>query len=274
MYNSEKTLPVIMSFSANDPTGGSGIQADIETIGTLGGHCAPIITCITARDTANLYQFSPCDPRIVQAQAKAVLEDIPIAAFKIGLLGSIENVAVVHQILKDYPDIPVLLDPTTQIGSQGTRLNIHLLQAINTLLVPIVKVCTPNITEAQMMAPEADTIDACAQEMMADGAEYVLITGNCQTPNKMINTLYCNFRRLETYQWDRLSLNYQGSGCTLSAAIATLLAQGLPATSAIFQAQQYTLECLKQAYRMGMGQHIPNRLYWLREAKFEFKNEK
>jgi hydroxymethylpyrimidine/phosphomethylpyrimidine kinase len=267
MYNSEKTLPVIMSFSAHDPTGGSGIQADIETIGALGGHCAPIITCITARDTADLYQFSPCSARLVQAQAKAVLEDIPIAAFKIGLLGSIENVAIVHQILNDYPNIPVVLDPTMQIGSKRKSLDLNLLQAITTWLLPKVKVCTPNASEAQQMAPEADILDACAQEIMADGAEYVLITGNFQTPNKNTNTLYSNYRRLDAYQWDRLPLDYQGSGCTLSAAIAAYLAHSLPVTSAIFEAQQYTYECLKKAYRMGMGQHLPNRFYWSREAQ-------
>lgn len=262
-----------MSFSANDPTGSAGIQADIETIGAVGGHCAPIITCITARDTADLYQFLPCASRIVQAQAKAVLEDIPIAAFKIGILGSIENVATVHQILKDYPHIPVVLDPTMRIGSKGKSLDLSLLQAMISLFSPLTKICTPNINEAQLMAPEADTLDACAQEIMADGVEYVLITGNLQTPNKITNTLYGNYRRLETYQWDRLPLDYQGSGCTLSAAIAAFLAQGLPVTSAVFQAQQYTLACLKQAYRLGMGQHLPNRFFWSREAQFEFKNE-
>lgn len=261
-----------MSFSASDPSGGAGIQADIETVSAVGGHCTPIITTITARDTADLYQFYPCPARLVQAQAKAVLEDMPISAFKIGVLGSIENIHTVHQILKDYPDVPVVFDPTARVGAKAKSLDPNLLHAMIALILPLVKVCTPNVNEARLMAPEADTLDACAQEIMAEGAEFVIITGNLQTPSKITNTLYGNYRRLDAFQWDRFDADYQGAGCTLSAAIAAFLAHGLPAPSAVFQAQEYTAECLKQAYRIGMGQHLPNRFYWAREASFEFTN--
>lgn len=272
MYNSEKTLPVIMSFSASDPSGGAGIQADIETIGSMGGHCSPIITTITARDTADLYQLYACPARLVQAQAKAVLEDMPISAFKVGVLGSIENIHTVHQILKDYPDVPVVFDPAARIGAKAKSLDPNLLEAMVALLLPFVTVCTPNVEEARLMAPEADTLDACAQEIMADGAEFVIITGNLQTPGKITNTLYGNYRRLDAFQWDRFDPDYQGAGCTLSAAIAVLLAQGLPAPSAVFQAQEYTAQCLKHASRIGMGQHLPNRFFWATETRFEFTN--
>lgn len=270
MYNSEKTLPIIMSFSASDPTGSSGIQADIEAIGSMGCHCAPVITTITARDTMDLYEFFPCPVRIVQSQAKAILEDMHIAAFKVGILGSLDNIRAVHQILKSYPDIPVVFNPTVHIGRKAKALDPNLLEAMIALILPMVKVCTPNIHEARLMAPEADTLDACAQEIMADGADFVLITGNLQTPGKITNTLYGNYRRLDAFQWEKLENDFQGAGCTLSAVIASLLAQGVPPPSAIFQAQEYTLECLKQAYRAGMGQHLPNRLFWARESTPEF----
>lgn len=271
-FNSEKPLPVVMSFSASDPSGGAGIQADIETIGSLGGHCAPIITSITARDTTDLYQFYPCPARLVQTQAKAVLEDMPIAAFKIGILGSIENIRIVHNILIDYPDIPVVLDPAARIGTKAKSLDPNLLEMIIDLILPRVTICTPNVTEARLMAPEADTLDACAQEIMAEGADYVLITGNLQTPNKMTNTLYGNYRRIDAFESERLKIHFQGAGCTLSAAITLYLAQGLPVPSAVFQAQEYTLECLKQACRIGMGQHLPNRFFWATEACLDFTN--
>lgn len=272
MYNSEKTLPIIMSFSASDPTGSTGIQADIEAIGSMGCHCAPIITTITARDTADLYEFYPIPARLLQYQAKAVLEDVRIAAFKVGILGSIENIRAVHQVLSNYPDIPVVFNPTTHIGPRAKVMDPNLLEAMIALILPMVKVCIPNIHEARLMAPKADTLDACAQEIMAHGAHYVLITGNLQNPGKVTNTLYGNYRRLDAFQWERLPNQFQGASCTLSAVVAAMLAQGVPATSAIFQAQNYTFECLKQAYRIGMGHHLPNRLFWARENTPEFTN--
>lgn len=274
MYNAEPTIPVVISFSATDPSGGSGIQADIEALGSMGCHCAPVITAITAQDTTNVYQFFPLPNRLVRDQARAVLEDIRVSGFKIGILGSIENVRAVHQILTDYPDLPVVLDPTLHIGAKAKSFDPAILEAMVALILPYVTICTPNANEARLLASEADTLDACAQEIMAHGADYVLITGQNVTPNKVTNSFYGNYRRLEVFQWDRLDNQFQGAGCTLSASIIGLLAQGIAPISAVHQAQEYTAECLKQAYRLGMGQHLPNRLFWSREASFEYDAKK
>lgn len=270
MYNSKRTVPVVMSFSASDPCGGAGIQADIEALGSMGCHCTPVVTTVTAQDTTNLFQLYPCPSRLVRDQARAVLEDMPVSVFKIGILGSIENIRAVHQLLKDYPDIPVVLDPAIYVGPKAKVMDSASLEALIALILPSVTICTPNAQEARLMAPEADTLDACAQEIMAHGADFVLITGNHQQPNKITNSFYGNYRRLETFHWDRLENNYQGSGCTLSASVAGLLAQGLSPSSAIHQAQEYTAECLKQGFRIGMGQHLPNRLYWSRDTSYDY----
>lgn len=270
MHFYEGTVPVVMSFSASDPSGGAGIQADVEAIGSMGCHCTPIITAVTAQDTTNIFQFYPCPGRLVRDQARAILEDIPIAAFKIGILGSIDNICTIHQILKDYPEVPVVLDPTLHLGSEVNFLDSQLQEAMIALILPLVTICTPNASEARMMAPGADTLDACAQEIMAQGADYVLITGNHQFPTKTTNTFYGNYRRLEVFQWERLENQFQGAGCTLSACIASLLGQGLSPFSAVYQAQEYTMECLKRSYRLGMGQHLPNRLFWARDASLQY----
>lgn len=275
MVNLNGAVPVVMSFSASDPSGGAGIQADIEALGSMGCHCSPVITTVTAQDTTNIYHFYPCPSRLVRDQARAVLEDIPIAGFKIGILGSIENIRAVHSLLKDYPKLPVILDPSLYMGSSKPRqLDPAIIEALIALIMPLVTICTANAQEARLLAPEADTLDACAQEIMAHGANYVLITGNHQLPNKITNTFYGNYRRLEVFHWDRLENNYQGSGCTLSASLAGLMAQGLSASSAIYQAQEYTAECLKQGFRIGMGQHLPNRLFWARETSYHYDAEK
>lgn len=269
MYNNSPSVPVVMSFCASDPSGGAGVQADIEALGAMGCHCVPILTTITSQDTTNMYEFYPCPSHLVHSQARAILEDMPVAAFKIGLLGSIENVSAVHLLLKNYPKIPVVVDPIMRTGVGDKQTDPALLDAIIALVLPYATICTINVTEARSMAPDSDTLDACAHEIMSHGAEHVLITGCEQTPTKTHNSFYGNYRLLETFKWDRLKPNFQGSGCTLSASIAGLLAQQLPPQSAVLQAQQFTAECLKKGYRIGMGHHLPNRLFWARESALQ-----
>lgn len=259
---SERAVPIVMTFSGHDPTGGAGIQADIETLASMGCHAAPVITAITVQDTASVKGYFPIEATQVIEQARAVLEDMPVAAFKIGVLGSVEITQAVHTLLIDYPDIPVVLDPVWQSGGGDILGDDGIVDAITTLLLPLTTVLTPNSIEARRLAPSADNLDACAQELLDRGCEFVLITGAHEKNIKVINTLYGNRRLLETFSWERLPGSFHGSGCTLAAAIAGLLSQGLLPPNAIHEAQEYTWQALKHAYRVGMGQLLPNRLFW------------
>ncbi len=256
------TIPVVMTFAGSDPSGGAGLQADIETLASMGCHASPIITAVTVQDTQQLFRYQAMEASLVVEQARAVLEDIPIAAFKIGMLGSVENVEAVHTILTDYPDSPVVLDPLITAGGGGNLANDELVDAMVNLLFPLATVLTPNSEEARAFAPEADNLDACAQELLDLGSEYILITGTHESTPHVINRLYGDHRLLETYTWNRLPASYHGSGCTLATAIAALLAQGMDPKTAIHEAQEYVWEALSNGYRIGMGQHIPNRLFW------------
>lgn len=256
------TIPAVMVFAGADPSGGAGIQADIETLVSMGCHALPIITAITVQDTQELFRFEAMDASLIVEQARAVLEDVPVAAFKIGMLGSVQNVEAVHSILTDYPDIPVVLDPLITAGGGGALADDELIDAMVNLLFPLTKVLTPNSEEARAFALEADNLDACAQELLDLGSEYILITGTHETTPHVVNRLYNDHRLLESYTWNRLHASYHGSGCTLASAIAALLAQGLDPMSAIHEAQEYTWETLSNGYRIGLGQYIPNRFYW------------
>lgn len=260
----QAAVPVVMTFAGNDPTGGAGLSADIETIASMGCQAAPVITALTVQDTRNVMRFEPVNPALVVEQARAVLEDMPVAAFKIGMLGSVENVEVVHTLLTDYPDIPVVLDPILRAGGGTTLTSVDMGDAMLELLFPLAIIATPNSEEARVLAPEADTLDACAQELLTTGCELVLITGTHENTRHVDNILYGNMRRLEVFTWERLPHSYHGSGCTLAASIAGLLAQGLEPFTAVHEAQEFTYEALRNAYRLGMGQHIPNRLFWAR----------
>mgnify|MGYP000629815250 CR=1 FL=1 len=130
------------------------------------------------------------------------------------------------------------------------------------LLLPQTTVLTPNSLEARALAPEADSLDACAMALLDRGVEFALVTGTHENTPEVTNRLYANRRLLETFSWDRLPDSYHGSGCTLASSIAGLLAQGLEPFTAIHEAQEYTWETLKNGYRIGMGQHLPNRFFW------------
>jgi hydroxymethylpyrimidine/phosphomethylpyrimidine kinase len=119
--------------------------------------------------------------------------------------------------------------------------------------------------EAHHLAHEADTIDACAAEILDNGAEYVLITGTHTNVGKVINNLYSTHRAIKQYEWPRLSAHYQGAGATLASAIAGYLAHGLTILEAVEQAQAFTWKSLEQARRLGMGRLIPNRVHWCTE---------
>lgn len=258
------SIPVVMSFSGHDPTGGAGIQADIEAIASMGGHCAPIITALTVQNTESVMRYQACDAALLVEQARAVLEDMPVAAFKIGMIGSIENVEYIHSLLMDYPGIPVVFDPVLASGDGGSLSETDISAAITSLIIPLTTILTPNSNEARLFGSNSDNLDACAQEILDIGSEFVLITGTHENTPTVQNTLYTQNRERETFTWDRLPLSYHGSGCTLASAIAGLLAQGLDPVSAVNEAQEYTWECLQQGYRLGMGQCLPNRFFWAR----------
>lgn len=265
MENTVNTIPVVLCFSGLDPTGGAGIQADIEAITSMGCHPAPIITALTVQDTQSLKRFETCDPLLLIEQARAVLEDMPVQAFKLGMLGSSAIIEAIHSVLIDYPDIPVVFDPVLTAGAGGALIEDDAIDSLRSLLLPQTSVLTPNSIEARTLASTADNLSACAEALQDLGCEFVLITGTHELTEDVVNTLYGNHRELEQFHYARLPQQYHGSGCTLAASIAGLLAQGLEPFTAIHEAQTYTWETLRQAYRTGMGQWIPNRLFWARE---------
>lgn len=260
-------IPVVMVFSGNDPSGGAGIQADIESLVSHGCHTAPVITTLTIQDTEDVVGYTPIHGGLIEEQARVVLEDIPVAAFKLGLLASVEAVEAIHAILTDYPDIPVVLDPVMASGNGTMITEGDVIEAVSDLLLPQATLITPNSLEARALAPEADTLEACAMALLDRGSEFVLITGTHEDTEKVENRLYTNHRLIETFSWDRLKGNFHGSGCTLAASIAGLLAQGMEPFSASHEAQEYTWQSLHEAYRIGMGQKLPNRLFWARASE-------
>lgn len=260
--------PIVLSFAASDPSGGAGIQADIMTLSSMGCHPLSVITAITVQDTAGVDDILPIDSDWVADQARLVLEDMPVSTFKIGLLGSVENIAAIAEVVSDYPDVPLILDPVLASGRGDEMATDDMICALRELLVPQTTILTPNSIEARRLAQEDDediTLDECAKRLLDMGAEYVLITGTHENTPQVINTLYGPDGLVRSESWERLPGSYHGSGCTLASAIAATIANGLDIPEAVHEAQEYTWQSLAAAFRPGMGQNIPDRFFWARD---------
>ena len=263
--------PIVLVFAATDPSGGAGLQADIMTLSSMGCHPLSCVTAITVQDTMGVEDIMAIDAEWVADQARTVLEDMPVAAFKIGLLGSIEAIASIAEVVSDYPEIPLVLDPVLASGRGDELVTEEMVRGIRELLIPQTTILTPNSLEARRLAAneteENDDpgLDECARRLLATGCEYVLITGTHEHTPQVINTLYNQDGVVRSDSWQRLPGTYHGSGCTLASAVAATVANGLSIADAIKDAQEYTWQTLKAAFRPGMGQHIPDRLFWARE---------
>ncbi|MFW6341922.1 MAG: bifunctional hydroxymethylpyrimidine kinase/phosphomethylpyrimidine kinase [Halothiobacillaceae bacterium] len=262
MMDSVQTVPVVLVFSGHDPSGGAGVQADIEAIVSQGCHCASALTALTVQDTRNVKGFVEVEPSMVVQQARAVLEDLPVQAIKIGMIGSVAVAEVIHSILQDYPDIPVVLDPVLVAGGGGSLAEDDLTEAIKTLLFPLATLVTPNALETRALVPGNDSAEARGMALLELGARYALVKGGDERTPEVNNYLFGNHRLLQKFTWPRLPHSYHGSGCTLAAAIAGLLAQGADLPMAVHQAQDYTQAALEAGARLGLGQYVPHRLFW------------
>ncbi|MEK7436374.1 MAG: hydroxymethylpyrimidine/phosphomethylpyrimidine kinase [Pseudomonadota bacterium] len=267
--------PIVLSFAATDPTGGAGIQADLLTLSSMGCHALSVVTAITVQDTAGIEDVLPIDADWVSDQARVLLEDMPVAAFKIGLVGSVENCAAIAEVVSDYPDVPLIFDPVLASGRGDEIATEEMIEAMREMLIPQTTIITPNSLEARRLADdggdEERSLEDCAKRILEMGCEYVLITGTHENTPQVINTLYGQQGVIRSDSWQRLPGSYHGSGCTLASAIAATLANGLDIPEAVREAQEYTWQTLNAGFRPGMGQHIPDRFFWAREAEDDEK---
>jgi hydroxymethylpyrimidine/phosphomethylpyrimidine kinase len=261
--------PLVLVFAASDPSSGAGIQADLLTLASLGCHPLTAVTALTVQDSVGVRSLQPVAAELVEQQARAILEDMPVAAFKIGVLGSVENVLAVAEIVSDYPEIPLVLDPVLASGRGDELSREEIISAIREMLLPQTTIITPNAPEARRLAESDEdesepSIDTCAERLIEMGAQYVLITGTHENTPDVINILYGAEGLQRRDRWERLPGSYHGSGCTLASAIAGCIAGGASIEDAVRDAQDYTWQTLKHGFQAGMGQLIPDRLFWAR----------
>lgn len=270
-----QTSPLILTFGPTDPVGAVGIQADLASFAAMGCHGLSVVTALFIGDTARIEDMQVIDPDWVSDQARVVLEDMPVAAFKVGAVGSIENVSAIAEIVSDYPDIPLIFDPfLSSLPDQGQDAE-DMLMATRELLIPQTTVLIISTVELVRMAEtwrepsEEDLMAVDAMRLIEMGCEYVFVTGTPSDLTDVANTLFDEGGVIRHDNWQRISGSYNGAGGTLAATIAALLANGLDIPEAVFEAQEFTIASIANAQRLGMGKLVPDRYFWARESDEE-----
>jgi hydroxymethylpyrimidine/phosphomethylpyrimidine kinase len=249
----------VLCVSGLDPSGGAGIQADIETLAARGCHALPVVSALTVQTTANVQTSTPVDADLLDRQIEALRSDCPIHAVKIGLLGSSAQIAVLRRHL-DELRVPVVCDPVLRAGGGTELADAALTAALRERLLPSVTMLTPNAAEARRLVPAADSLDACAAALLAAGCGNVLVTGGDEPGPAVVDFWYGAAGARVRYESTRLPETFHGAGCTLAAALAAGLARGEPLPDAIAGAQRYVRQALLRAYAAGRGRRIPGRL--------------
>jgi len=245
--------PIVLTFAASDPTGGAGLQADLLTLAALGCHPLSVLTGLTVQDTSGVEHLEAISADLVARQARALLAETRVAAFKAGVLASAENVRAVAAIAAGHADIPLVVDPVLTSGRGDALASDAVRAALLDALVPLTTLLTPNKMEAERLGG--------AQRLLGLGARYVLVTGTHDDTVEVINRLYDVSGLVREDRWPRLPGSYHGSGCTLASAVAAALAKGRGMPDAVREAQEYTWQALAAGFRSGAGQLLPNRFY-------------
>lgn len=267
-----QTSPLILTFGPTDPVGAVGIQADLAAFAAMGCHGLSVVTSLFIGDTARIEDAQVVDSDWVIDQARVVLEDMPVAAFKIGAVGSIENVSAIAEIVSDYPDIPLVFDPfLSSLPDQGPEGE-DLLMATRELLIPQTTLLVLSAVELSRLAEtwrepsDEDMMAVDVMRLIEMGCEYVFVTGTPSELTDVANTLFDENGIVRHDNWQRISGSYSGAGSTLAATIAALLANGLDVPEAAFEAQEFTIAAIANAQRLGMGKLVPDRYFWARES--------
>jgi hydroxymethylpyrimidine/phosphomethylpyrimidine kinase len=252
------SIPNVLCLSGLDPTGGAGIQADIQAITAAGAHPLPIITVSTVQDTANVDACLPVASDWIDRQLETLLADVAVAAVKIGLLGDAAQTRLIARRVAALK-VPVVCDPVLRAGGGTDLADRERLGSLIDDLLPQVTLLTPNAAEVRRLVPSAADAAAAARALLDAGCGQVLVTGGDEPGEAVINTWYRPGQPPRPFRWPRLADRFHGAGCTLAAAIAARLALGQPFEDALETAQAWTLQGLRHAFTIGHGRRIPQR---------------
>ncbi len=257
----------VMSFNANDPSGAGGLAADIAAMASTGAHTLPVVTGAYSRDTAEIFDHFPLDEEAVAEQARGALEDMSVGAIKVGFVGTPETISTIAEIASDYADVPLIAFMPGLSWWEDDQIDSYL-DAFRELLLPQTTVLVGNHSTLWRWLlpdwigdkpPSARDIAKAAAE---SGVAYTLVTGMPVLGQYLDNALASPQAVLYSEKFEHFDANFSGTGDTLSAALAALLASGNDLQTATAEALSYLDHCLDAGFAPGMGHLIPDRLFW------------
>ncbi|MCK9343883.1 MAG: bifunctional hydroxymethylpyrimidine kinase/phosphomethylpyrimidine kinase [Massilibacteroides sp.] len=263
----------ILTIAGSDSGAGAGIQADIKTISACGGYAMSAITAITAQNTLGIKKIFAVPEEIIVCQIEAILSDMGADAIKIGMLHSSELIWAVIETLIRYKATNIILDPV-MVSSSGDRLlNENAIYILREELLPLVHLITPNIPEAEILLGKsitsADQLEDAAHELSFNGKVSVLLKSGHLKTDDTTDILYdVNTKKITKIPGKRIiTNNAHGTGCTLSSAIATYIAQGYPMLEAVQKAKLYLTKALQASvdFKIGKGNGPLNHFFSLAE---------
>jgi hydroxymethylpyrimidine/phosphomethylpyrimidine kinase len=257
----------VMTFNASDPSGAGGLAGDVATIAAMGAHALPVVTSIVMRDTAEVFDHSAIDADAIMEQARSVLEDVTIAAWKVGFLGSAEGVSAVAEVLSDYPDVPLVAYMPNLSWVEEDEQQAYL-DAYRELVLPQTEVLVgSHQTLTDFLLPEWDASRPASPRELAvaaaeHGTRFVLVT-SVPLPNQFLDNVLASPQGAITGEkFERFEVAFVGAGDTLSASLAALLASGSELHAAVGEALAFLDQALDAGFRPGMGNVIPDRFFW------------
>ena len=264
-----QTFPLILSFGVCDPVGAVGVQADCAAFAALGCHGLSAIAGMLVSDSARVENMYELDSDWMAEQARALLEDMPIAAFKVGAVGSALHLAAIAEIVSDYPDAPLILDPFLSALPDAGMGDEEMLSALRSILAPQATALILSQPELGRMAElwregadgEHGALEEDVAELVSSGLQYVLVTGSRDENGACSNRLYDANGEVARVEWQHLPGPFLGAGNTYSAAFTALMARGMDAPTALAVAQEYTTGALENAQRFGMGKFVPSKFF-------------
>lgn len=251
--------PQVLCISGHDPSGGAGLQADIEAVAAQGAHALVAVTSLTVQNTSNVQRVVPTAPSLLAQQLEAVLDDCPVDAIKIGLIGDGDQVPAIEAAIR-RARVPVVLDPVLRAGGGANLAAAATAAAMVERLLPLAEIITPNAAEARRLAPGGTDLDACGAALLSQGCANVLITGGDEPTSDVVNTWHRHDGVPHVFRFARVDGGFHGAGCTLASALAARRALGEPLALALERAQAYVHESLRRALRVGQGRLVPGRL--------------
>lgn len=257
----------VIVFNASDPSGAGGLAADVTAIASVGAHALPVVTGAYARDTAEVFDHFAFDEDVIAEQARAILEDVAVQVIKVGFVGSPEAISTIAEIAADYAEVPlVAYMPNLSWWDEG-QIDLYL-DAFRELMLPQTTVLVGNHSTLWRWllpdwsgdrSPTGRDIAKAASEM---GVPYTLVTG-IPLPEQFIdNVLATPQAVLCSEKFERFEAVFEGAGDTLSAALAALVASGTDLAAAATESLSYLDRCLDAGFRPGMGNVVPDRLFW------------